>query len=503
MSIMKDPVLEMVNISKSFSTVEVLHNVDFTLGIGEIHGLVGQNGAGKSTLMKILNGVERKDSGKIKIFGKEQEYNSPIQAREKGISMIFQEFSLVSSLTVSQNIFLTQESHNIFGLLKDAEIERNTVKILKELDVENIDPKEYVENLSTGSQQIVEIAKALSHEPKILIMDEPTASLSSHEIESLFKVMNKLKKRGISIIFVSHYLREIFKICDRVTILRDGNKVLEEKILNTNLKEVIVKMTGKDQEFQVSRRKSQIDRSKPPLLEVNDLEVGNVVKGISFKVWHGEVFGIAGLLGSGRSEIINTIFGVHKKSKGEIIIDKKRVSINSTSDAIREGLAIVPEDRREQGLIIDFSIKENLLFSMINKILSFIFINDKKATKITNDYIKKFNIKAAGFWQVVKFLSGGNQQKVVVAKSLMTESKILLLDDPTFGIDIQAKNEIMNIISDFVESGNGVIFISSEFDEMVSYCDRILVLKKGKIDSIVDCCKEENISKEMLLEKIQ
>jgi len=291
---MKDPVLEMVNISKSFSTVEVLHNVDFTLGIGEIHGLVGQNGAGKSTLMKILNGVERKDSGKIKIFGKEQEYNSPIQAREKGISMIFQEFSLVSSLTVSQNIFLTQESHNIFGLLKDAEIERNTVKILKELDVENIDPKEYVENLSTGSQQIVEIAKALSHEPKILIMDEPTASLSSHEIESLFKVMNKLKKRGISIIFVSHYLREIFKICDRVTILRDGNKVLEEKILNTNLKEVIVKMTGKDQEFQVSRRKSQIDRSKPPLLEVNDLEVGNVVKGISFKIWHGEVFGIAG-----------------------------------------------------------------------------------------------------------------------------------------------------------------------------------------------------------------
>jgi len=500
---MKDPALEMVNISKSFSTVEVLHNVNFTLNVGEIHGLVGRNGAGKSTLMKILNGIERKDSGIIKISGKEVEYNNPIKARGKGISMIFQEYSLIPSLTVSQNVFLTKESHNIIGIFNDAEIERNTIKILKELAIENIDPKEYVENLSTGSQQVIEIAKALSNKSKILIMDEPTASLSYREIESLFKVMNRLKKRGISIIFVSHYLREIFKICDRVTVLRDGNKVFVEKVLNTNLKEVIGKMVGKNLTFKVSRRKNQIDRSTPPLLEVNNLEVGKVLKGISFKVWHGEIFGIAGLLGSGRSEIINSIFGVYKKSKGEIIIDRKRTSINSTKDAIREGLSIIPEDRRKQGLIMDYSIKENLLFSMIKKILSFIFINDKTATRITNDYIKKLNIQAAGFWQVVKFLSGGNQQKVVVAKSLMSDSKILLLDDPTFGIDIQAKNEIMNIISDFVESGNGVIFISSEFNEMVSFCDRILVLKKGEINSIIDCRKEVNISEEMLLKKIQ
>ena len=284
---MKDPALEMVNISKSFSTVEVLHDVNFTLNVGEIHGLVGQNGAGKSTLMKILNGVERKDSGKIKIFGKEEEYDNPIKARDKGISMIFQEFSLISSLTVSQNVFLTKESRNIVGLLKESENESNTAKILKELDIENIDPKEYVENLSTGSQQIVEIVKALSHEPKILIMDEPTASLSHHEIESLYKVMNELKNRGISIIFVSHYLREIFKICDRVTVLRDGNKIFEEKVANTNLKEVISKMTGKNQDFKVSRRKSHIDRSKSPILEVNNLEVGKVLREISFKVWHG------------------------------------------------------------------------------------------------------------------------------------------------------------------------------------------------------------------------
>jgi ribose transport system ATP-binding protein len=364
---MNDPILEMVDISKSFSTVEVLHDVDFTLDIGEIHGLVGQNGAGKSTLMKILNGVERKDSGTIKIFGKEEEYHNPIQAREKGISMIFQEFSLVSTLTVSLNIFLTQESHNVFHLLRDRESEIKTIKILKELDVENIDPNEYVENLSTGQQQIVEIAKALSHEPKILIMDEPTASLSSHEIESLFKVMNQLKKRGISIIFVSHYLREIFKICDRVTVLKDGNKVLEEKIMDTSMKEVIAKMTGKDQELQVSKRKRQIDRSKPPLLEIDNLVVGDVVKGVSFKVWHGEIFGIAGLLGSGRSEIINAIYGAYKKRKGEIIIDTKKKSINSPNDAIREGLAIVPEDRREQGLILDFSIKDNILFSVLKR----------------------------------------------------------------------------------------------------------------------------------------
>ena len=500
---MNDSILEMVDISKSFSTVEVLHDVDFTLDVGEIHGLVGQNGAGKSTLMKILNGVEKKDSGTIKIFGKEEEYHNPIQARGKGISMIFQEFSLVSTLTVSQNIFLTKESHNVVHLLKDRESEIKTIKILKELDVDNIDPNEYVENLSTGQQQIVEIAKALSHEPKILIMDEPTASLSSHEIESLFKVMNKLKKRGISIIFVSHYLREIFKICDRVTVLKDGNKVLEEKIMNTSMKEVIAKMTGKDQELQVTKRKRQIDRSKPPLLEINNLVVGDVVKGVSFKVWHGEIFGIAGLLGSGRSEIINAIYGAYKKRKGEIIIDTKKTSINSPNDAIREGLAIVPEDRREQGLILDFSIKDNLLFSVLKKILTYLFINDKKASKIASDSIKKLNIKASGPWQVVRFLSGGNQQKVVVAKSLLTESKILLLDDPSIGIDIQAKREIMNIISDFAESGNGVIFVSSEFDEMVSFCDRILILKKGEVYSIVDFGEEADISEEMLLEKIQ
>jgi ribose transport system ATP-binding protein len=500
---MNDSILEMVDISKSFSTVEVLHDVDFTLDVGEIHGLVGQNGAGKSTLMKILNGVEKKDSGTIKIFGKEEEYHNPIQARGQGISMIFQEFSLVSTLTVSQNIFLTKESHNVVHLLKDRESEIKTIKILKELDVDNIDPNEYVENLSTGQQQIVEIAKALSHEPKILIMDEPTASLSSHEIESLFKVMNKLKKRGISIIFVSHYLREIFKICDRVTVLKDGNKVLEEKIMNTSMKEVIAKMTGKDQELQVTKRKRQIDRSKPPLLEINNLVVGDVVKGVSFKVWHGEIFGIAGLLGSGRSEIINAIYGAYKKRKGEIIIDTKKTSINSPNDAIREGLAIVPEDRREQGLILDFSIKDNLLFSVLKKILTYLFINDKKASKIASDSIKKLNIKASGPWQVVRFLSGGNQQKVVVAKSLLTESKILLLDDPSIGIDIQAKREIMNIISDFAESGNGVIFVSSEFDEMVSFCDRILILKKGEVYSIVDFGEEADISEEMLLEKIQ
>jgi ribose transport system ATP-binding protein len=220
-------------------------------------------------------------------------------------------------------------------------------------------------------------------------------------------------------------------------------------------------------------------------------------------VWHGEILGIAGLLGSGRSEIINSIYGVYKKKKGEIIINEKRTSINSPNDAIRAGIAIVPEDRREQGLVLDFSIQDNLLFSIMKKILSFIFINDKKASKITNDSIQKLNIKASGFWQIVKFLSGGNQQKVVVAKSLETESKILLLDDPSIGIDIQAKSEIMNIINDFAEAGNGVIFVSSEFDELVSSCDRILVLKKGDIDSIVDCGSEAAVSEEILLEKIQ
>ena len=253
----------------------------------------------------------------------------------------------------------------------------------------------------------------------------------------------------------------------------------------------------------MAEEKKTIDRSTAPLLEVNNLEVGKFVKGISFKLWHGEILGIAGLLGSGRSEIISAIFGIRKKSKGEIIIDGKRLDIKSSKDSIREGIAIVPEDRRKQGLVLDFSVKENLILPILNRLVKFLLVNDRRGKEIVKDYIKKLNIKTAGMWQVVKFLSGGNQQRVVVAKSMVSESKILLLDDPTFGIDIQSKQEIMNIVTEFADFGNGVIFISSELDEVASYCDRILILRKGEIIDTINCKGRTDVSEEMLLRMIQ
>lgn len=500
---MNEPILSMTNISKSFSGVEVLHNIDLTLYRGEVHGVVGQNGAGKSTVMKILNGVYIKDSGTVNINGKVVGYNTPDGARKCGVSMIFQEFSLVPTLTVSQNIFLAKEPISKM-LINDKECEKRTVEILESIGVEvDINPRNYVENLSIGSQQLVEISKALSTESKILIMDEPTASLTHAEIGSLFKAIRRLKEKGISIIYITHYLEDIFRICDRVTVLRDGNKIFTKGIKETDISEVISAMLGRTLKEKVNRKKREIDRNVTPILEVNNLKVGKFIKGISFKVWPGEILGIAGLLGSGRSEIVNAIFGITKKDKGDIIIGGKKINIKSSKDSIRAGISVVPEDKRKQGLILDFSIKENLILPIVNKLVKFFFINDREGKKVTENYINKLNIKAEGVWQIVKFLSGGNQQKIVVAKNMASSSKILLLDDPTFGIDIQSKQEIMNIITEFAGSGNGVVFISSELTEIVSYCNRILILKKGEVISTIDCKDDSDVSGEMLLKMVQ
>ncbi|MHB8277874.1 MAG: sugar ABC transporter ATP-binding protein [Candidatus Humimicrobiaceae bacterium] len=501
---MNEHLLEMIDICKSFVGVKVLNNINFTLNVGEVHAIIGQNGAGKSTLMKILNGVYNKDSGVIKINNKIVEYNNPIDARKHGISMIFQEFSLIPSLTVSQNVFLTKEPRIKKLFLNDTYCEKSTIDIFKSIGLESIiNPKSLVENLSVGSQQLVEIAKALSKESKILIMDEPTSSLSHNEIESLFNTIRKLKSKGISIIYISHYLKDLFKICDRLTVLRDGNKIFTKKTLDTNLDELINSMTGKVFKKRLSKGKKPIDRNQTPILEVKNLKIIRSERGASFKLWPGEVLGIAGLLGSGRSEILSLIFGVNKKDKGEIFVNGKKVVIRSSKDAMYSGINMVPEDRRKQGLILDFSLKENLIITVLKKIIRFFLINDKKGVEIVKKYIAKLNIKTTGSNQIVKFLSGGNQQKVVVAKSIARESKILLLDDPTFGIDIQSKQEIMDIIVEYVSNGNSVIFVSSELDELAYYCDRILILKKGEITDDIYCNEREDISEELLLKKIQ
>lgn len=500
---MNKPILEMKGINKSFSGVEVLHDIDFSLNKGEVHAIVGQNGAGKSTLMKIINGVYTKDSGNIKINNKEAEYNTPTEARKWGISMIFQEFSQVPSLTVAQNVFLTEEPRSKTIFLNDNYCQDKTVEIFKSIGLDtNINPNSLIENLSVGAQQLVEIAKALAKETKILIMDEPTASLSHKEIESLFRSIKELKKSGITIIYISHYLEDLFKICDRITVLRDGKKILTTEVKDTNLDEVISSMVGKAFKQQRQKNNKTVDRDLVPLLEVSDLKAGKTVDGVSFKLWPNEVLGIAGLLGSGRSEILNLIFGLNKKEKGEINISGIKNNIRSTKKAMELGINMVPEDRRRQGLILDFSLKENLILTILAKLIKFLFVSDKKGRNIAKEYIKKLNIKTEGSNQIVKYLSGGNQQKVVVAKSIAGDSKILLLDDPTFGVDVQSKQEIMNIVLEYASKGNGAIFISSELDELAKYCDRILVLKKGKIIDEIDS-REKMITEEMLLRKIQ
>jgi ribose transport system ATP-binding protein len=500
---MSDLILEMDGIAKSYGGIEVLHGVHFDLYSGEVHAVIGQNGAGKSTLMKILNGVTVRDGGTIRLDGREVLYGSPIEARKHGIGMIFQEFSLVPSLTVSQNVFLAKEPRIRALILNDKKCEERTASLLHEIGADDINPRQLICDLSTGSQQMVEIAKALSSESRIVIMDEPTASLSHKEIEKLFKVIGKLTEKGISIIYVSHYLQDIFKICNRITVLRDGNRISTKDVSETTMEETINDMLGERLIAKRTRTRPSDEKAADTLLEIKDLSVGKHVRNVSFTLRRGEILGIAGLLGSGRSEIVGAIYGVLKKSSGEILIRGNKTNIRSPRDAIKHGIAMVPEDRRKQGLVMSFSIKENMIFPILSKILKYRLIRDREGLKIINGFMEKMSIKAAGPWQIVKSLSGGNQQKVVVAKSMMSDSSILFLDDPTFGIDIQSKQEIMNSVSEFADAGNGVVFISSELDEIVSYCDRIIILKKGEITDMLDCNKRSDISEELLTKMIQ
>ncbi|MCC6313659.1 MAG: sugar ABC transporter ATP-binding protein, partial [Thermomicrobiales bacterium] len=353
----RHPVLEVIGVTKAFHGVPALRGVDLVLEHGEVHGVVGQNGAGKSTLMKILTGVYARDAGVIRIDGQEAELDSPLAARDRGIGMVFQEFSLIPTLTVAQNVFLTREPRANRFFLDDAAAERRTSELLNDLGV-TIDPRTPVERLPVGARQLVEIAKALAKEPRILILDEPTASLTTRETETLFAVIERLKARGLSLIYISHHLQDLLRISDRVTVLRDGQRVLASSVAETTLAEVIRAMLGSALETRTARNRV-IDRTAQPLLEVRDLVARGHDAAISFAVWPGEVVGIAGLLGSGRSEIIRAIYGIDPPRRGEIIVRGRPVAIRTTADALHLGMALVPEDRRSQGLVLDHTVRDN------------------------------------------------------------------------------------------------------------------------------------------------
>ncbi len=490
----------MTGMHKSFSGNEVLHGVDFDLRSGEVHALVGGNGAGKSTLMKILQGVYTPDEGRIEVGGQAVEIRSPHDARALGIGMIFQEFSLIPTLTVAQNIFLTREPRGAGGLIDDRQSQRRARELFAEMG-EEIDPSARMSDLSTGYWQLTEIAKALAQDARVLIMDEPTSSLTADEAHSLFALVARLKARGISIIYISHRMDEIFQITDRITVLRDGHHVLTEQTSNLTMAQVIDAIVGKTMEQAFAWHERTVDRSASPLLQVRNLTVGARVHDVSFDLFPGEILGVAGLMGSGRTELVRAIFGIDRVDKGEILIRGQRVAIDNPDEAIDAGIALVPEDRRLQGLVLDHSVKNNLLLPLLDRLDRAGWIDDQRGNEMAESAVTSLRIKTTSIGSIVRLLSGGNQQKVVIGKWLATQPDILLMDEPTAGVDIQAKTEILGIIRDLADSGKGVIVISSELVELLAVSDRLLVLRDGHLTQEIE--RRQIVTEEELHRAVQ
>jgi ribose transport system ATP-binding protein len=488
----------MKDIEKSFNGIPVLKKADFSLGKGEVHALCGGNGAGKSTLMKILTGVYTKDSGTIGIDNKEVEINNGQNAMKHGIAMIFQEFSLIHTLTVAQNIFLAREPRKANGLIDDKECVRATLELLKKLNVD-IDPNATVDSLGVGYCQIVEIAKALSKNAKILIMDEPTASLSETETKSLFKLVKQLKEEGISIVYISHRMAEIFEICDSLTVLKDGKTILTGSCDNLTIEAVIESMIGEEAGKSFKWVDRNYKRPETPILEVKNLAFGSRVKDVSFQLYPGEIVGLAGLMGSGRTEITNCIFGIKRPDSGQITMNGN--VIQTRADAMDNGIALVPEDRRKQGLVLDHTVRENMMLPVLKRLTKGLFVKDKQGTDLTQTYVDKLNIKTDSVSKIVRLLSGGNQQKIVLAKSLVQNPKVLILDEPTIGVDIGAKSEIVEIIRSMVNEGMAILVISSELEELLAVSDSIMILHNGVIKKQLN--RKEIISEEVLHRAIQ
>ncbi|MHC4843362.1 MAG: sugar ABC transporter ATP-binding protein [Planctomycetota bacterium] len=483
--------VEMEGITKSFGGVHALRDVDFRVEAGQVHALVGENGAGKSTLMKILSGAYQKDTGQIKIDGEVVNIPNPHAGRKRGIAIIYQEFALAPDLTVAENIYLDHLSSRR-GFINWKALYRNAGDLISSLGFD-INPRSKVEDLSVAYQQVVEITKALSEDAKILILDEPTAVLAPREVERLFEVLRRLKEQGVSIIYISHRLEEVFQIADKITVLRDGavsGAVQREKATTD---EVINLMIGRKLTTMFPKRECEIGEE---VFKVEGLNRGRQVRDVTFEVREGEVVGIAGLVGSGRTETVRAIFGADKKDSGKIWLKGKPLKITSPKRAVQSGIGLVPEDRKGQGTILSMSIRENITMPSIWKIMGKVgIIKRRKEKGITEGLIQKLAIKSRGTESKVADLSGGNQQKVVLAKWFGTECEVIILDEPTRGVDVGAKVEIYNLINELASNGLGIIVISSEMIEVIGICDRVIVMREGKIGAVLKKGEltEENI----------
>lgn len=491
---MSEYVLEMKGIQKSFA-VPVLKGVDFSMKKGEVHALVGGNGAGKSTLMKIMTGVYQKDAGEIFVNGNAVNIQSIHDANHHGIAMIFQELSLIPTMTVAENIFLGEEVTR-HGFRDTAYMNQQAEKVLKGLGID-VEPDTVVGTLSVGVSQMVEIAKAVSKEAQILILDEPTASLSDSETEHLFELIADLKEKGVSMVYISHRMNEILKVADAITILRDGTIAHTDRIKNMNLDAIIKYMLGDGAGKKFDWVERTYAEEAEDLLSVEHLKVNDKIADISFTLKPGEILGFAGLMGSGRTEILETLFGRRRMQGGTVKMHGKEVALRNTRESIRAGFALIPEDRRRQGLVLIHTVKENAVLPMISSLRKHkIFVDEKRANQIVENNVEQLNVVTDGIHKRINLLSGGNQQKIVVAKWLNMNPEIMMLDEPTAGVDIGAKGEIIDLIRKFADEGKGVLFVSSELTELMAVCDRIIILFDGKITGSLSR-KEINAEEEL------
>ncbi len=480
---MNDVILRFQNISKSFPGVNALDDVSMEFRAGEVHAIIGENGAGKSTLIKILTGAHMPTKGTIELFGKEYNGLTPIQAMGLGVSAVYQEFNLVPFLTVSENIFFGREKNKGIFLDKKAMYEE-TARYAREMGM-NIDPNAQVRRLGVAYQQIVEILKAMSQDAKILIMDEPSAPLTNNETAVMFEMVKKLKQKGVTILYISHRLEEIFEICDRVTIMRDGKHIRTTEIANITRQRMIADMVGRELGENFPGGAGCTDET---VLKAEHLTT-HTVKDVSFELKKGEILGLGGLVGAGRTELVRAIFGADPIVSGSLTLNGKTLALKSPRDAIANKIGLVPEDRKGQGLILEMSVGENITHSILERLSTFGLLNAMREKKVWEKMKKELIIKTPSFKQLVKNLSGGNQQKVVIAKWLAVNCQVLILDEPTRGIDVGAKQEIYALMQQLTKEGVSIIMISSEMPELIGMSDRILIMGGGTVKGELDKCE--------------